>query len=101
MKLTDLEICQKIAEIENLKTSVTSKEKGVAASMYPNECYGWYNPLTNDALCFHLMAKYDISFWQSNGRCCAKQRNPNMSVQRFKSPNKAICLAIIEAHKDK
>ena len=98
-ELTDLEICKRIAEIEN---------KG--------DCFSWfdtfairtemfaereeYNPLTDDALCFQLMVKYKLSLIAPEG----DQENWDCVISATltidSNPNKAICLAIIEAHKD-
>jgi hypothetical protein len=112
--LTDLEICKRIAEIEDYTTKVdrdgfvcatNNKLIGLHAhtkgGYYPN-----YNPLTDDALCFQLMVKYEvcichygsIAFIQSD-----YTDKPNKSQCSFDGKddlNKAICLAIIEAHKD-
>jgi hypothetical protein len=99
--MTDLEICKRLAEIEGYKTSITDATKGVWASIYKNDCYDWYSPLTDDSLCFKLIVKYkiDLDFtddgytraWQYNHICGQDTLNKN--------PNKAICLAIIESHK--
>ena len=74
-ELTDLEICNRIAEIE-------------------------FNDLIDDALCFGLVKKYGVEIipqWDrvsaNNGIECAHEY--------AKNPNKAICLAIIGANKDK
>ena len=106
-ELTDLEICKRVAEIEGYKTSITDDKKGVWASVYKNDCYDWFNPLTGDALCFQLMVKYDcdvISPYRPNNdthwECQIFTDNCADAVSIYDdSPNKAICLAIIEAHK--
>ena len=115
-KLTDLEICKRIAEIEGLdiaecEGSIVNKP---AAKVTMNKHYDElsnkvrtafhvlndYNPLTDDALCFKLMVKYKCSvscvykMWQ----CTVK--TPSDTVLCYdEHPNKAICLAIIEASK--
>jgi len=113
MELTDLEICKRIAEIEGYKTSVTDRVEGVWASAYANDCYDWFNPLTDDTLCFKLMIKYDINLTSmeptlkdgSDGYeyTCYKQgayqKVCRLALSIDKSPNRAICLAIIEANK--
>ena len=104
--MTDLEICKRIAEIEGDKVTMS------AFSNYENPPKGstnsiiWTmqmlvasirNPLTNDALCFKLMVKYKMDFipyYPDEYRAQIK----NTYVVN-KSPNKAICLAIIEANK--
>jgi hypothetical protein len=103
-KLTDLEICRRIAKIEGFKTCA---HEGYEICTYtgekPKNFLGFhfipYNPLENDALCFRLMVKYNVSFWQNEdkGMFCAKVRDPEFGVVRVKKPNVAICLAIIES----
>ena len=97
-KLTDLELCKKIAEIEKLPHHL---EEGMndkfinTSTIYGDVCE--YNPLTDDALCFQLMVKYGV--WTSPSGFTTTTRANNKIIQD-KSPNKAICLAIIEAHKE-
>ena len=60
-----------------------------------------FNALYDDALCFQLMVKYQIELNCYNDEeghpmywvCAHGVHNNN-----YDSPNKAICLAIIEAH---
>lgn len=64
-----------------------------------------YNPLTDDALCFKLMVKHKVSVDFTDGkfnpvRCQAFYNQKELRCKQDKNPNKAICLAIIEAHKD-
>ena len=108
-ELTDLQICKRIAEIESYKTSVTDAKKGIWASIYKNDCYDWFNPLTDDALCFQLMIKYAIEVKpplkgvQKNTKVVWSVFNGVDDFDNYylynESTNKAICLAIIEAHK--
>ena len=130
-ELTDLEICKRIAEIGGVEAHefrgsiVLSNDynevvNSVKSGRYSPErvaklINGYaYNPLTDDAICFQLMVKYDIrveSFEPtlkdgSDGYeyHCYKQGALNYAKNTLsisKSPNKSICLAIIEAHKDK
>lgn len=62
-ELTDIEICQRIAEIEGIVTGITLHRvvelipvgtRGATTSRH-------YNPLLDNALCFKLMLKYKIS----------------------------------------
>ena len=109
-KLTDLEICKRIAEIEfgkdsdNWFWSVEGESDTAMVSAFTGDgifgSYSEYNPLTDDALCFKLMVKYKCSvscvykMWQ----CTVK--TPSDTVLCYdEHPNKAICLAIIEASK--
>ena len=115
--MDDITICKKIADIEDMHyfetmysdrinfLGITTKPDG---SGTPPEMIGEYNPLTDDALCFQLMVKYDcdlISPYRPNNNthweCQIFTDNCADAVSIYDdSPNKAICLAIIEAHKD-
>jgi hypothetical protein len=131
-ELTDLEICKRIAEIECVKVSEVANNflmrKDITFGLTVNislefarcktlEDYrqveadrerNLYNPLTDDALCFQLMVKYDcdlISPYRPNNdthwECQIFTEDCADAVSVYDdSPNKAICLAIIEAHKD-
>ena len=107
--MTDLEICKRIAEIENINW-YEHKGKVFTAKSYNKE----YNPLTDDGLCFKLMVKYKIILNDNDdGTYYASLMDSLMivtsSVKEFlgfcrltksESPNKAILSAIIEAHKE-
>tara|TARA_R110002051_G_scaffold301683_1_gene369645 strand:+ start:740 stop:991 length:252 start_codon:yes stop_codon:yes gene_type:complete len=82
--MTDLEICKRIAEIE-----------GISDYIFINYDY---NPLTDKALCFDLMVKHkvDTEWW---GDELGAYIPVNDGEIHDKNPQKAICLAIIEAHK--
>jgi len=99
--MNDLDICKRIAEIEGYKVNISIKCEGVWCSRYDNNCYGIYNPLTDDALCFQLMIKYKLSLFAPEG----EQTNWDCIIIDIftcdENPNKAICLAIIEANKGK
>ena len=106
-ELTDLEICKRIAEIENKGDCFSwFNTFAIRTEMYAER--EEYNPLTDDALCFQLMIKYDcdvISPYRPNNdthwECQIFTDNCADAVSIYDySPNKAICLAIIEAHKD-
>lgn len=99
-ELTDFEICREIARIQNLGFAINfdgsfSASEGGDSDPYP------FNPLTDDALCFRLMKKYkvDINNDEDNNLCTAWYAEYK-SIQNV-DMNKAICLAIIEANKDK
>ena len=90
------------------------------ATMY-SKAIREYNPLTDDALCFQLMVKHSVELspmfsgcWcatlakvyafdeQIDHRLCHSSNVYTIPVYTFDdSPNKAICLAIIKAHKVK
>ena len=114
-KLTDLEICKRIAEIEEFNQVEVNGRVLVSLGF---NCDRVYNPVTSDALIWQLSKKYRVSimYWEQwqreqceadcdviahiemgDGIWCASSiyfREGDSSL------NKAICLAIIEAHKD-
>ena len=116
-ELTDLEICKRIADIEGKKghefmwAFVLSENYNEAVNESHSNSYSFspchyeYNPLTDDALCFQLMVKYKIQLKKvTNGdgwSASFNRLNHSICTLFNTSPNKAICLAIIEAHKDK
>ena len=102
-ELTDLEICKRIAEIEGECIEHIGR-----CVLFISRTEDVYNPLTDDALCFQLMVKHDcdlISPYRPNNdthwECQIFTEDCADAVSIYDdSPNKAICLAIIEAHKD-
>ena len=121
--MNDLEICKRIAEIEGLDFYLLEsggdtyplikvwhdsvlKDKCVPKKFFePRD----YDPLTDDALCFKLMNKHKVSIDHEDGMCGVltkvSQTNHweylgNICYDKDVTINKAICLAIIEAHKD-
>lgn len=114
-KLTDLEIKKAIAKIEGaFKTyddgeNVTAIFKvGNGIHTYESPNHG-YNPLT-DALNHQLMIKYKITveftrYYEHLKSTTVKAFYDDEADNGYgayiqdKNPNKAICLAIIEAHK--
>ena len=116
--MTDLEICKAVAEIVGIKYKIDAAMESVAVcrgdlvpsgtSITSLQTFDEiYNPLTDDALCFRLMVKHSIEFspsWQevrSDGRkpYGAYKVGGDQIFRRSDSPNKAICMAIIEANK--
>mgnify|MGYP003636529076 FL=1 len=103
-ELTDLEICKRIAEIEGFLTDPDDKyPRYLRFKSGEHVGYKTYNPLTDDALCFKLMVKYKIQLRKvTNGdgwSASFNKLNHSICTLFNTSPNKAICLAIIEAHK--
>ncbi len=112
--MNDLEICKRIAEIKGYKTKELPdgiKSIGIVIiNQHPqseDDCFAWYNPLTNDALCFQLMVEYRV-FIDPNtctGYTLACSIDDRLNIADLtnvavvaETPNKAICLAIIKAH---
>ena len=106
-KLTDLEICKRIAEIDGVKVrdigGVICILEATGSSLMKTPTTR-YNPLTDDALNHQLMIKYKIDVLNPckfvNAYVCFKSGNAAKIKATDKNLNKAICLAIIEANKD-
>lgn len=110
--LTDLEICKRIAGIEGIDVKVNIKRTNLLDVNNPLDIdshsrvfggYKEYNPLTDDALCFRLMVKHKVSLLDeyNHGICdkwIAEISSANGLYSADENPNKAILLAIIEAH---
>jgi hypothetical protein len=119
--LTNLEICKKIAEIEGKKghefmgVFVLSENYNEAVNESHSNSYSFspchyeYNPLADDALCFKFCCEDSITInkcsevvngklvW--NGDYYARHPKSTAFGSVDKSPNKAVCLEKIEAHK--
>ena len=98
--VTDLETCKRIAEIEGIELS----SDGISHNINFNTSTAplIYNPLTDDALCFKLMIKYKITMnWHTDGYKAWVMIKAKSYSAAAKTANKAICLAIIEANKEK
>ena len=103
--MNDLEICKRIAIIEKHFIDCESVDSIIIFNGGDGKAY---NPLTDDALCFQLMVKYDVdvmSLYRVNketeweAQVFTKDYADAVSIYNT-NPNKAICLAIIEAHKE-
>ena len=95
--MTDLEICKRIAEIEG-HLAIQSSNEGKDFIFVPHVKVE-YNPLTDKALCFDLMVKHkvEVEWW---GNECGAYLNVLAGEIHDKNPQRAICFAIIEAHKE-
>lgn len=99
----NLAICKRIAEIDGVTVRDTGEDlewiRCPKSAIEPK--YDDYNPLTDDALCFQLMVKYkvDIEHFKC-GTVSAYIEDKNHGEVIDTSPNKAILLTIIEAHKE-
>lgn len=97
-ELTDLEICKRIAEIEGVDAYQHASYPDNPLWQRVNGIAEVYNPLTDDALCFRLMLKHDIAI-NRDGDGYYWVAGRSIADNLHKNPNKAICLAIIAAHK--
>ena len=98
--LTDLEICKRIADIEQVDCYYDENSTYVNYWPYEGAPVQKYNPLTDKALCFDLMVKYRVGlFICGNGGWQAECEF--YKPTKCKNPQKAICLAIIEKHEAK
>lgn len=109
--MNDLEICKRIAEIEGFEFDVKSLATITPLGVWPKGDFkkvgmsiasGSYNPITDDALCFKLMVKYEICLRREldNSWICTHNKLLKSWLSKNISPNKAICLAIIEANNE-
>ena len=108
-ELTDLEICKRVAEILYSDSERFGWDYSECGKYIIDSKGDEFNPLTDDALCFRLMKKYEVDLtspYRPNGETlwCADifiaDYSDAISVND-EDPNKVICLAIIEANKDK
>ena len=123
MVLSDIEICQRVAEIEGFKIKVWQPYKGgstnpdykfvEAKGFDPKNKSPWnnvFNPISNDDLCFKLIVKhglvrkyvaYDCMGWYYTDRENDSLTMPireGFLVSEY-GENRAALLAIIEKHK--
>jgi hypothetical protein len=112
-ELTDLEICQRIAEIEGVKDTVNVAIKAISNQKYhsifnpsnvtsPPTFDDVYNPLADDALCFKLMVKHNVSLTYGDYAVTAeilieKEDGEHSFAAQAYCPKRAICVAIIES----
>lgn len=104
--MNDLDICKRIAEIEGLNNHISDNKKHIMVKDMSTPALRWikfieYNPLTDDALCFRLMIKYGYDFCQLQSSKLYMVHTAMDKTVTDANPNKAICLAIIKAHKVK
>ena len=106
--MNDLALCKRVAQIEGhyLCEEFDTCANGVLIGKGDGDLKH-YNPLTDDALCFQLMVKYKIQFepcqiYNDMFRAFSygEYEIKILPKAHEKSPNKAICLAIIELHKE-
>ncbi len=116
-QLTDLEICKRIAKIEGsilvtvFETHINAMFSYEIANLKSKHTTNNYNPLIDDALCFELLKKHDIDLVKDFQGMYSACINPYYSfageIESYEfegyheSPNKAICLVIIEANEHK
>ena len=97
--MNDLEICKRIADIEGVDWF---ESEGIISHQNNLGLCREYSPLTDDGLCFRLMIKYNckLSKYSDGFSAYSQWEHLNSGRELTESPNKAICLAIIAAHKD-
>ncbi len=106
MELTDLEICKRIAEIEGLSPlSEDEWDLSDGCLILINDCSEFYNPLTDDALCFQLMKKHKVEVDYDDKEVSiyghpAHRFIAITTIGYVDDINKAILLAIMEAHNE-
>ena len=106
-ELTDLEICQRIAEIEGVDFRIQNGKvlPESPAEAITSKLTDVYNPLTDDALCFKLGFKFGVCIDYESGDVFIRGGDGFdgcLSVIKFEdgcfeSLKRAICLAIIKS----
>lgn len=97
--LSDFQICKRITEIEGFKGELVRK-KCIGFVIQYNENFRKYNPLKDDALCFKLMVKYKVDIEFLTDCVSAYISDGSTGEVIYENINKAICLVIIEEHKE-
>lgn len=97
-ELTDLEICKRIAEIEQPKNLEFDSKGYPMIKVQSVSEYVDYDPLTDKALCFDLMVKHkiDMVYVGNWSAWCAVYDGGELCNA---NPQRAICLAVIAKHK--
>ena len=100
--MDDLEICKRIAEIEGIKLTIKCCYVNGFFNRHAlmTDEYEEYNPLTDDALCFQLMVKYKVDVRHYIDGSVDAYITFNKQEVTGSNLNRAICLAIIEAHNE-
>ena len=102
--MDDLTICKKIAEIdgkEYFSDNLTSINIMAHCPALTVDAIFMYNPLTDDALNHQLMIKFECSVINvATGMFIAQCEMSTVDTDDDTNLNKAILLAIIEAHKE-
>ena len=105
--MKDLEICERIAEIEGHAVEVVLKRNVIIHNGGDGEAY---NPLIDDALCFKFCYEDGITIQKSlsvvngkmewNGNYFARHPRNQGFGSVDNNPNRAVCLEKIEANKE-
>lgn len=108
--MNDLQICKRVSEIDGYTTFCDGGKYARIELLKHGKVVGYqdYNPLTDDALCFQLMVRYRIkvmyetnpNYYHASRVIHEQSKKPFRVCESDSNPNKAICLAIIEAHKE-
>ncbi len=104
--MNDLEICKRIAEIEDVDFQIQNKKilPKDPANAIKDKLTDVYNPLTDKALCFNLMVKHNVRVEPSdcNAWIYNEDGYPEYKVLHHDGTlQRAICLAIIKADEAK
>ncbi len=96
MKLTDLDLCKRVAEIDGFETKIVKDALRVGFTIGNSPVmWGDFNPLTNKALLFDLMVKHRISLvMNGNGDNHAFEMSADNDI--FQPDDALIPRAILE-----
>jgi len=102
--MTDLDICQKIAEIVFQESEMNGWDYSECGTFIVTGEDNEFNPLTDKALCFDLMVKHEVQVVLFSEEVdtgvleyIASDINDNVVIYD-KDPQRAIFLAIIAKH---
>jgi hypothetical protein len=109
-KLTDLEVCKRIAEIEGYTLNSewgVADENSVLVNIRDDK-FTIFNPLTDKALCFDFLTRHSLNLhrewsglWSACNVCTYDHDENPIDFDTYESdesPQRAICLAIIAKH---
>ena len=107
-ELTDLEICKRIAEIKRPNEWIIKDNKlMIVVEQFGREHQEYWNPITGNALNCQLRDEFrvNIEYWLDQGAVLYilnddGERVCTIDVDTDEEINRAVCLCIIEAHKD-
>jgi len=98
--LSDNEIIGMLISISGAK-SAGMLMNGTKLWNWNGTTWAGFDALVDDALCFQLMVKYEVGIiCVAKGVFVVQCKMSDTESDENTSLNKAICLAIIEAHKD-
>ncbi len=100
-KLTDIEICKSLAEIEGVELGLIGFN--CFDGMYKLDSGSWtyYNPLDDGDMCLGFIIKYRLAVIPNDRENKFTVTKPGTNARESdENLKRAVCLCIIELHKD-